>query len=196
MQKNIIYPKVTFWDISKALWGGVKPYKWSLFFLLLVVTMVNIIASLIPLFYKQFFDVITLGSDKSIIAHSLIRIIINIAILNGVIWALYRSYAFCNNNFQASVMARLRQQAYDYLMQHSYGFFTNNFTGSLVQRVNRFARAFERMADRILWDILTLFIKVTSIIIIVFFINKWVALVILIWAIIFLLFNIIFSIWK
>ena len=196
IQKNIIYPKVTFLDITKAFWNGIKPQKWSLFFLLFTVIAVNIVSTIIPLFYKHFFDVITSGSNTESLARALVLIIINIAILNGVIWVLYRGQAFCNSNFQANVMARLKQQAYDHLMEHSYAFFTNNFTGSLVQRVNRFARAFERMADRILWDILSLAIRMMSIIIIVYFINKWIALVIFVWAVIFIVFNLLFSIWK
>lgn len=196
IQKSIVDPKVNFWDISKAFWQGIRPYKWSLFFLIFGVVAVNIVGAIVPLFYKQFFDIITSGTDKIMIGHVLIKIIVYIAMLHGVIWVLYRSYNFCNSNFQANVMAKLKQQAYDYLTQHSYGFFSNNFTGSLVQRVNRFARAFERMADRILWDMCSLFIKVISIIVIISFINRWIALVILIWAAVFLSFNIIFSIWK
>ncbi|OGZ62523.1 MAG: hypothetical protein A3C58_01900 [Candidatus Staskawiczbacteria bacterium RIFCSPHIGHO2_02_FULL_34_10] len=195
-QKNIIYPKVGFWDISKAFWQGIRLQKWSLFFLLFLVVLINIVSVIIPLFYKQFFDVITLNQDKDIIAQSLIGIIIKIAIFHGVIWLLYRLYAFCNSNFQANTMARLKQQAYDYLMKHSYGFFTNNFTGSLVQKVNRFARSFERIADKVFWDMLSLAIRVIAIIAIVYFINTLVALVILIWAIIFIVFNVLFSIWK
>ncbi len=62
--------------------------------------------------------------------------------------------------------------------------------------MNRFGRGFERLSDRILWDMLSLLIKVISIIVIVAFINKWIALVILVWAIVFVLFNVVFSVWK
>ncbi len=195
-QNSIVYPKVKFWDISKAFWQGIKPQKWSLFLITIAVTLANIVSVVTPLFYKRFFDIIALTSNREITSHELIAIIINVAILHGVLWVLYRSHAFLNSKFQADVIAKLKQQAYDYLMEHSYSFFTNNFTGSLVQKVNRFGKSFERLADRILWDLLSLLIKTLSIVIIVFFINKWIALIILLWAIAFLLFNILFSIWK
>src|SRR3989344_313263 len=195
-QKNIIYPKVTFRDISKYFWQGIRPYKWLLFFVIFAVVLINIIGALIPLFYKQFFDIIAQGGNKVTTGYGLLKIIIEVALLNGCLWILYRLHAFFNIHFQIKAMARLKQIAYDYLLGHSYGFFSNNFTGSLVQRVNRVARAFERLSDRITWDLLSLAIKVVSIIVIVFFINKFIALIIFVWALAFLLFNIFFSIWK
>ena len=196
LQKNIIYPKVTFWDISKAFWKGIRPQKWSLFLMVFLVVIIHITSIVIPLFYKHFFDVITTNYDKNTIYYVLVGIIINIALLNGIIWISYRFAAFFNNAFQSGVMARLRQQAYDYLMQHSYGFFTNHFTGSLVQKVNRFGRSFERLSDNLVWNLLPLLVRVIVICVVVFFINRWIALVILIWALIFVLFNVLFSIWK
>ena len=196
MQNNIVYPKVTFRDISRYLWKGIGPYKWVLFFLVFAVLSISVISSIIPLFYKKFFDIISLGLGAPDIQSRLIAIIIYIGLLNGCLWVFYRSYAFFNNSFQVNVMARLKQQAYDYLMQHSYGFFTNNFTGSLVQKVNRFSRAFERLADRIVWDLLSLATRVIIMIVVLFFINTFIALVMLVWALLFLLFNVGFSIWK
>jgi ATP-binding cassette, subfamily B, bacterial len=82
------------------------------------------------------------------------------------------------------------------LMQHSYSFFVNNFAGSLVQKVNRFARAFERITDDLIWNLLPLFVRIVGILVVVFFINKWMALIILVWTAIFLSFNVTFSRWK
>lgn len=195
-QNTITYPKVGFWDISRAFWRGIKPQKWWLFSLIFLVVGVNVVWVIIPLFYKEFFDVIASSANKGAVAPALIGIIIKIAILHVVVWIFYRSYALINNDFQARTMARLRQQAYDYLMSHSYGFFTNNFTGGLVQKVNRFARAFERLSDRIIWDMMSLAIKMTSIIVVVFFINRLASLVIFIWAVVFIAFNVFFSFWK
>ena len=193
---KIIYPKVTFWDITKSFWKGMKPQKWLLFFIVSATLVINIISVITPLFYKKFFDIIANNSGNTDVASQLITIIIYVAMFHGVLWVFYRLHGFCNISFQNDVIVRLKQQAYDYLIEHSYSFFTNNFTGSLVQRVSRFGRAFERLADRIMWDMFSLAIKVVSIIIIVYFINPWIALIILAWATTFLLFNIIFSIWK
>ena len=196
LQRSIVYPEVKLKDVLGAFWRGIKSQKWWLFLLLFSVTSANIIAVIIPIFYKQFFDTLIINGDKSIIANNLLMIIIYIVILNGFFWFFYRIANLSNNTYQTAVMAKLKQQSYDYLMQHSYSFFSNSFTGSLVQRVNRFARAFERLSDHLTWDLLPLTVKVTSIFIVVLFINKWIALIILIWVAIFLTFNIVFSRWK
>ena len=196
LQKSIIYPPVKIKDIFTAFWRGIKLQKWQLFFLVISIILANVAAVIVPVFYEKFFNVIAVSGDKNIIAKQLIAIIIEIAILNGLVWLFYRLATAFNNSFQTGTIARLKQQSYDYLMEHSYSFFTNNFTGSLVQRVNRFARAFETLSDRLIWDVLPLLVRIISIITIVFFINRWIALIIFVWIVVFLLFNVLFSRWK
>ncbi len=196
LQKNIIYPKVKIKDVLRAFWNGIRPQKRQLFFVVFSMVTANIIAVIIPLFYKQFFDVISINGDKTAVVQKLIIIIIQIAFLNGFVWLFYRIATVYNGSYQTGTIARLKQQSYDYLMEHSYSFFSNNFTGSLVQRVNRFARAFETLSDRLIWDVLPLLVRIISVIFVVYFINSWIALVIFVWIAIFLVFNIIFSRWK
>jgi ATP-binding cassette subfamily B protein len=195
-QKSIIYPEVKMKDILAAFWRGMKPRKWQLFILLASIILVNIITIIIPIFYKQFFDIIAANGDKMTVAPKLFILIFYVLGFNVLGWILYRIATLANNAYEPAVMANLKQQSYDHLMLHSYSFFVNNFAGSLVQKVNRFARAFERITDDLIWNLLPLVVRVISIFIVVFFINKWIAFVILIWTVIFLSFNITFSRWK
>jgi ATP-binding cassette subfamily B protein len=195
-QKSIVYSEVTLKDIIAAFWNGIKPEKWRLFILIASMVLGNIVAIIIPLFYKQFFDIISSGQNSFLIVSKLFAIIFYVLGLNCLFWVLYRIATLSNNFYEPKVMANLKQQSYDYLMQHSYSFFVNNFSGSLVQKINRFARAFERITDDLIWNLLPLFVRVVSIFIVLLFINKWIALLILIWTIIFLSFNIVFSRWK
>jgi len=200
--KNIIYPEVKLKDVFAAFWRGIKPQKWYFFVLVITIILGNIVTIIIPLFYKQFFDIISAGGDpasaavKANIIPQLFTLIFYVLAFNGLMWIFYRIATLANNVYEPKVMANLKQQSYDHLMQHSYSFFVNNFAGSLVQKVNRFARAFERITDNLIWNLLPLAVRVISILIVVFFINKWISLVILIWTIIFLSFNITFSRWK
>src|SRR3989338_8220406 len=195
-QKAITYPKVGLKDILRSFWRGIKPQKWGLFFIIVFMVFANIVVVTIPIFYKQFFDIISVNGDKNAIASQLLMIIIKIAVLNGFVWLFFRLATLYNSAYQTATIARLKQQSYDYLIEHSYSFFSNNFTGSLVQRVNRFARAFETLSDRLIWDVLPLAVKMISIFTVLLFINHWMALIMLAWACIFLLFNITFSNWK
>jgi len=196
LQKSIIYPEVKLKNVLGAFWKGIRPKKWLFFSVVASIILANIVIVIVPIFYKQFFDIISSGGDAGAIAKQLLAIIIYIAGINGVFWLFYRLATLANINFQPAVIANLKQQAYDYLMEHSYSFFVNNFAGSLVQRVNRFARAFERLSDRLTWDLLPLVVRTISILVVVLFINKWIALVIFVWAVVFLTFNITFSRWK
>jgi ATP-binding cassette subfamily B protein len=201
LQKNIIYPKVKLKDIFEAFWRGIKPQKWLLFSLIILIIFVATLSTIVPIFYQKFFDIVSpaeslILQDRTTVAQNLLTIIFQILGLNIMIWIIWRLSTFVNNTYQTKSIALLKQQAYDYLMKHSYSFFTNNFAGSLVQKVNRFARAFERISDRLIWDLLPLFVRTVAIVIVVFFINKWIASIILIWALIFILINIILSKWK
>ncbi|MEK7124681.1 MAG: ABC transporter ATP-binding protein [Patescibacteria group bacterium] len=195
MQK-IIYPKVYIKDVLKFYWEGIKPQKRLFFGLILFVALANITGVIIPVFYKQFFDVITAGYLNSAIAPKLLSIIIVIAFLNGLFWLFYRLATIFNFNYQPNAIANLKQNSYNYLMEHSHSFFSNNFTGSLVQRVNRSARSFEHLSDRVIWEVLPLLVKIVSIFTIVYLFNSWIALIILCWAFIFICFNAVFSRWK
>src|SRR3989344_402758 len=194
--KNIIYPEVKLADVARSFWRGMRPFKIWFFVVVIAIILVDVVNIVIPIYYKQFFDVISAGGDKNTVAESLFKIIVLIGILNGVIWLLFRFLTYANNIFQPNTIARLKQQCFDYMMNHSYDFFSNNFTGSLVQRINRFARAFERLADRLTFDVIPLFVQVISVIIVVWFVHPAIAVAILIWALFLLTLNVSFSIWK
>lgn len=197
MQKNIVYPEVKFKNVAAAFWRGIKPRKWLLFLLVVSIAAANVVIIIVPVYYKRFFDIIaTSGNARNAIVNDLLSIIIIVAALNGLFWLLYRIASLSHNNFQPATMALLKQQSYDYLMEHSHSFFANSFTGSLVQKVNRFARSFERLSDNLLWNILPMLIRIVAVFSVVFFINRFIAMVILAWVVVFLSFNLIFSRWK
>ncbi len=193
---KVVYPKVRLRDVLSAFWSGIKPKKWKFLVVICSVIIATIAITLMPIFLKQFFDIISAGGDKNSIAPHLFILVLYGFIFNFIFWLFYRIATIANNYYQPAAIANLKQQAYDYLMEHSYSFFTNNFTGSLTQKVNRFGRAFERLADDLTWNLLPLIVRVISILIIIFFVNKWIDLIILLWAVTFLSFNIIFSTWK
>ncbi len=195
-QKSIVYPKVGLKDVLGAIWNGVKPQRRLFYILIVSMILANIVTIITPLFYKQFFDIIASPGVKSVVAQKLFVLILYVLAFNVLYWILQRISTLANNFYEPKVMANLKQQSYDHLMGHSYSFFVNNFAGSLVQKVNRFARAFERITDDLIWSLLPLFVRIISILVVVFFINKWMDLIILIWTAVFLSFNITFSRWK
>ena len=194
--KAIIYPKVGIKEIIGAFWNGIKPQKWFLFILLGAIVLGNIATIISPLFYKQFFDVVASTTNKSAVTQKLLILILFVLAANAANWVFNRIATLANNYYEPKVMANLKQQSYDHMMLHSYTFFANSFAGSLVQKVNRFSRSFERISDDLIWNLLPLFVRIISIVFVLFFINKWLDLVLVIWILVFLSFNIGFSRWK
>lgn len=184
-------------DVLRVYWRGVRPRRVILFFMMLAIGGASILELIVPLYYRQFFDVLSqAGIYHSGHGQRLVAIILHVLIFNACMWACYRFATFVNGYFQSKVMADLRTHAFDYLLGHSYGFFANNFGGSLVQRINRHARAFERLSDRVAWNVFPLVVRVAGIAIALWFVNKTIMVIMLGWAFLFLCVNYIFSRWK
>ncbi len=190
----IEYPKVTTFDVVKEYWRFARVYIVYGVIVLIGFAIGTVMQSvLVPVLYKKFFDFLQNSADIHATAILLTHTIISIASLNLIGWIGNRSAAFALVQFEIRVMRDVRQYAYDYVLGHSYSFFSNNFTGSLVQRINRFTRAFERLADRILMDIVPLIIKIIGASIVLSLIDKRLAIGIIIWIIVFVITSFVFS---
>src|SRR3989344_3176778 len=194
--QRIEYPRVGVFDVLRAIWAGIRPQKWLFFLLLVVFVLVEIISAVfVPLYYKQFFDVLTGTTDTST-ANVLLDIVVAIGIWNAIRWCLRRVGDFTNTNLESKTMARLRQAAFEYLIRHSYRFFANTFTGSLVTRVGRFARSLERLIDTLVFNLIPLAITVVAAIVVTWYAEPVLAYIIAAWIAIFALCHFVFSLWR
>ena len=186
--------KVTTFDVFKIYWIFVKKYLGYGLITIIGLFLGTLTQSVfVPTFYKKFFDALQSSTDTNATVIILLAVIISIAILNFIGWFSNRCAKFSLQKFEISIMRDVRQYAYDYVLGHSYNFFSNNFTGSLVQRINRFTRAFERIADRFFMDIIPLTVKVVGAGIVLSFVDKKIAFGIFIWVTVFLTISFIFN---
>lgn len=185
-------------DVLRIFWKSTSPHKGSFFFILLCFTITSSLQIIDPIFYKMFFDKLQTSTTYSpdILAPQLLHIIYVILAINATSWLIYRAAMFMVNRFQTNVIADLKQQAFTHLLGHSYNFFSNNFTGALTQRVNRLAFSFERLSDRLFFNVIPLITSITGISIVVWNINPFFTLVILVWMFGFMSFNYAFSRFK
>ncbi len=183
-------------DVFKAFWIGIKPQKWLAFFVLVAFFVGNSLMIFIPLFYKRFFDLLTSSQPSSDVVMSLVRIILGVLSINVVAMIVFRIAFFSVNTLESRTMARLKQMSFDYMIQHSYSFFSNNFTGSLVQRVNRFSRAFERLFDTLIFQVIPLSVSIAGSLIVIWFQKPLIAEIMLGWLVVVMTFNFFFSRWK
>lgn len=187
------YPKVTLSDVLKSIWKAVKPTKWWILLAIVAIAGATVLELITPLLFRDFFNTLDLAANKVTGAEALFGILFSILLLNLAAWLSYRVATIANVIYQSEGMAALRTQAFDYLLNHSHSFFANNFTGSLTQRISRYARAFESLADRLVWNVIPLLIRITGTIIVVWSIKPIISWIILIWTFLFLGFNYAFA---
>ena len=185
-------------DVLRVFWQAISPFKWAFFFILITYSLTSVFQVIVPIYYKDFFDVLT-GADalKDVsTVNSLLHILYIILGINIASWLFFRLGAFGINHVESFVMARLKQRAFDHMIGHSYSFFSNNFSGSLVQRVNRLSRAFERVLDRLIYSIIPLSVFIVGTCVVVWSIKPLFSIAIIIWMLSFMAFNYLFSRFK
>ncbi|MFA5935184.1 MAG: ABC transporter ATP-binding protein [Candidatus Paceibacterota bacterium] len=188
--------KITIKQILSEYSKSLRGYK-TLFILSISFTIISsIIGVYIPYLYKNFFNIINGDGLKEDIARQLISVIFVIAGLNILDWLFNRSGYFIFNYVESTVMSKIKQNSFSYLIRHSYNFFNNNFTGSLVQKINRQSRAFERLFDTLIFNFISLVITIIGAILITFFTSKVLSLIILCWVTLYFAFSFIFYRWK
>ncbi len=184
-------------DVLKSFWKGIRPDKFKFILIWISIIVAQGLIVVVPIFYKDFFDLLSSPNfsvaDK---APQLIHLVTLIFGLNLLMWFGWRVATFASAYCASVVIARLKQQAFEYMVDHSFSFYANNFTGSLVQRVNRFARAFEIFEDRLTYEILPLIVQLVGICVVLWFTNPLITKILLVWVVIFVAFNYLFSRWK
>lgn len=170
--------------VIKYFWQVMSRYKLAFFTFLTTTSIALIIDVYVPLQYLKLWDVLN-KNDFSFIKDAR-SIILFILILNIIRWLFRRVGQYINAYFQSSVMAGLRNQAFSYMIGHSNNFFSNNFGGSLTQKINKYARAFEKIMDRMVSDGLPLLFRGVGTIIAIYTLYPRYALMFSVFCVIFL----------
>lgn len=182
-------------DILGVYWHAARRYKLLLFCIIAAIIVSNLLFLIIPFYYRDFFDTLT-GTPSDGRVRTLVMLLVAVLVTRVLSEISIDIAKFCNNYFQPLVMRDLKDNALAYLLDHSYGFFSNQFGGALVQRLRRLTRAFENFADRLYWDLVPLILKMVVIFVILWQMYPTIAVIIGVWALIFILFNYAYSRWK
>ena len=143
--------------VLRYFWQVMREYKISFIVVIIMYIIPYILDILIPLQYLRLWNVISAqGIGNVPKAHLLLLQVLGLHLIR---WASRRIGDFTNDYNQANVMAGLRKQAFSYLIGHPVEFFADNFSGSLVQKINKYARAFEKLCQRLVVDVLPIIIR-------------------------------------
>ena len=169
-QRRFQFPHVSLLDVLKVYWISMRSARWfyagAVACFILGTVAANVIS---PLLMRNFFDVLSGAKIPSAAVPALIGIIASIFFLNLGAMAFRRLGTYLDSYSFSRTSADLRNRAFAYFIGHSHSFFSNNFTGALVQRINRLARSFNSITDRVYYNVIPTVVRVVGILIVLSF---------------------------
>lgn len=183
-------------DVLRLYSESLRKHPLSIALILGGAVLASAIGVIIPLYYKDFFDLLAQGGGVTGNAHVLRNIVLIVLGLNFITFLGWRTTNFTNQYLVSKVVGDLRKRAFAYMIGHSQRFFTGTFVGALVERVNRFASAYDRLADKVIYNIIPVIINVTGVVFVLSRERPVLALVIALWAGAFIACNYVFAHWK
>ena len=136
---------------------------------------------LTPLVYRRVIDSIAGATDRLAIAPTLVE---SFWMLIGVIFCyqlFYRTGDFTISVAESRTMEDLNRRTFGAFMRQNYTFFADRFTGSLVAQSRRYTRAFEDIADILIFNFWMPTIRITGIITSLFLIKPVIAAIFFFW---------------
>jgi ATP-binding cassette subfamily B protein len=180
--------------VIKYFWQVVRNFKISFFTIIIGSVIFSGLSIYVPLQFLKLWDVLSTNNFDFVLKAQ--NIVITIFVLGLIGWAVKRTVEFSNSYFQANVMEGLRKQAFSHMMEHSHSFFSNNFGGSLTQKIGKYARAFEKLMDRLVNDGLPLIIRSAGTVIAIYTLVPKYAYILSIFCIVFLVTALVYTKFK
>jgi ATP-binding cassette subfamily B protein len=177
--------------VMKYYWQVMRKFKFSFFTVIFFSIIRAGLDIYIPFQFLRLWNV--LSTNNFDFVSKARNIVITIFILSLIAWVIKRIIEFCHFYFTANVMAGLRSQAFSYMMGNSRSFFANNFSGSLTQKINKYARAFERLIDKFVDNVIPLVFRSIGTIIAIYTLVPKYAYILSVFCVIFLLTALIYT---
>ena len=153
------------------------------------ITLIQVMDLIAPLYLRQFFNQLSIGSrDAAAVAELLSILTMFAAVLFGR-WFFNRVEHICNLHFQSRAMSNLFSVAFEYLIGHSHHFFISQFVGTLTRRVSKFVYAFETIFDTVTITFYPAILFVAGVTVIIFFRNHLLGILLGGWVILFVAFQ-------
>lgn len=124
-------------SLKKFFWDVIKPYQWMVVGLLMTSLYWAINNSLSPYVLKLIIDhVVTFNGNKALMFHAALPYIVFYMLLWILIATAMRANDWFRLKLLPSVRADVTKKLFSYLMQHSHHYFQNNFAGSLSNKIS------------------------------------------------------------
>ncbi|MFZ2451233.1 MAG: ABC transporter ATP-binding protein [Methylovulum miyakonense] len=178
-------------EYSRVIWQ-----KKAYFLLALIALTIEVILDLsAPIYYKNIANGLAAPYSDATLA-LLLDNLKTIALLYGGIWLAWRFLEIALVPLDGGGVNLLEKRCFDVLKKQKYGFFENQFSGSLIKQANRFSRSFEIIMDWFLFQFFMNCLAVSISFAIFYQQQPEFAFYFLVWVVLFVGWNIGFSIWK
>ncbi len=172
----------TNWDVLRIFSRHLKKYKVVFAIAIISSAAVNGFAVLAPWLYKLMIDLLgnpaIAQSDKLDQAMAYLLAIIASKTAIQVCW---RGVDFSLIYLESHVMADIANTCFAYLEKHSFQFFSNSFTGSLVRKVNRLAKSYEDLTDKLVFNFIPLFVLIVGALVVISWREPMIGLIVFAW---------------
>lgn len=168
----------------------VMDYRWY-FFGVIIMNLVMAASALAgPVYLRKFINMLATGDPGSIALSTLFGVLGMVILFWVIDWFAHRVQYLLTMYLEVGVMVDLYRESFQYLIGHSYNFFVSNFAGTLTHRVSKFSRAFELLYDGIVNQFFPAFVFTAGAIVIVTLQNVTLGIVLAVWVVCFLAFQI------
>lgn len=177
-------------------WRHLKKYKVSFFVTVSSIIIASISNLIPPLLYRDFFDILANGKSPEMNVPELLHILYLVIIVYLFGWLFWRLSEFFAGYVASKTMGDIAITSYRHMHRHAFNFFDNNFVGSLVKRLNKFYHSFDKLTDKVIWDLVPLTITIVVITAILSKESKIIGVVLVAWILFFIFINYAYSIFK
>jgi ATP-binding cassette subfamily B protein len=182
---------IIFKEYGKVIWQN----KWYFLLALTALTSAISLDLSAPLYYKKIANGLAEPYSEATLSQ-LFDNLRHVALIFCGIWLSWRFLEIAIIPLEGGGINLLEKRCFAVLKKQKYGFFENSFSGSLIKQANRFSRSFEIIMD---WFLFHFFINCLAIAIsfTIFYQQQHeFAIYFLIWVILFVGWNIGYSLWK
>jgi len=182
---------IIFKEYGRVVWQK----KWYFLLALLALTGAITLDLSAPIYFKHIANGLA-GPYSDAIRDDLLNTLKIIAFIYGGIWLSWRLLEIAIVPLDGGGVNLLEKRCFDVLKKQKYAFFENSFFGSLIKQANRFSRSFEIIMDWFLFQFFMNILAVTISFVIFYRQQPEFAFYFLIWVVVFVSWNIAYSIWK
>lgn len=176
-----------------------EKYKISLSLVIIFLIIGSSLSLVLPFLNKNLIDTLTLFDQEAVkgtVMNDLIMILVTILIVQIAQELFKRASWYTLHFYQPKAFKDIETESLSKLENLDYNFFTNNFTGALIAKIKRGVKAYERIIDAIIRQVIPFIVILTSSVFILGNFSSTLFLISLFWIVTYIVLSYFVFRWK